>query len=75
MGSDADITVLDPGFTGKISAANQHQKVDYTPYEGFDVKCRVDTVLLNGEIAVEDGKVVAEKQGRFVSRGPSQFWR
>ena len=75
VGSDADITVLDPGFAGKISAANQHQRVDYTPYEGFDVRCRVDTVLLGGEIAVEDGRVTAEKRGRYVKRGPTQFWR
>ena len=75
VGSDADITVLDPNFTGKISAASQHQRVDYTPYEGFDVRGRVDTVLLNGEIAVENGKVVAEQRGRYVKRGPSQFWR
>lgn len=75
VGSDADITVLDPGYTGTITASSQHQRVDYTPYEGFDVRCRVDTVLLNGEIAVEGGKVVAEKRGRFVRRGPSQFWR
>lgn len=75
VGSDADITVLDPGFTGVISAAQQVQRVDYTPYEGFDVECRVDTVLLNGEPAVEGGRVTAEKKGRYVKRGPSQFWR
>lgn len=75
VGSDADITVLDPGFTGKISAANQYQKVDYTPYEGFETRCRVDTVLLNGQTAVENGVVVAEKRGRYVKRGPSRFWR
>lgn len=75
VGSDADITILDPAFTGKISAAAQHQRVDYTPYEGFETKCRVDTVLLNGELAVERGAVAAEGRGRYVKRGPSRFWR
>ena len=36
---------------------------------------RTDTVLLNGQIAVEGGRVVREGLGTFVSRGPSQFWR
>ena len=36
---------------------------------------RTETVLLGGEIAVEDGKVVKEGLGKYVSRGPSQFWR
>lgn len=75
VGSDADLTVLDPNFTGRITAASQHQRVDYTPYEGFEAKCRVDTVLLNGQVAVEHGEVTAEKQGRYVKRGASQFWR
>ena len=75
VGSDADITVLDPNFTGIITASAQHQRVDYTPYEGFETKCRVDTVLLGGEIAVEGGRVTAGKLGRYVKRGPSQFWR
>ena len=75
VGSDADITILDPNDSGVISAEHQHQRVDYTPYEGFETRCRVDTVLLGGEIAVENGKVVAEKRGHYVKRGPSQFWR
>lgn len=75
VGSDADITILDPAYTGHITAAAQHQNVDYTPYEGFEVKYRVDRVLLSGELAVEDGRVVRPGQGRYVRRGPSQFWR
>ena len=36
---------------------------------------RADTVLLSGETAVESGRVVLENRGRYVSRGPAQFWR
>ena len=39
------------------------------------MKGRADTVLLNGKVAVEGGKVVQENLGRYVRRGPSQFWR
>ena len=33
------------------------------------------TVLLSGEVAVEDGRVVRTGLGRFVRRGPAGFWR
>lgn len=75
VGSDADITILDPAYEGHITAAAQHQAVDYTPYEGHEASCRVDTVLLSGEIAVQAGQVTLPGRGRFVHRGPSGFWR
>ncbi len=48
---------------------------NYTPYEGMEMAGRTDTVLLDGQVAVRDGKVVQEGLGHYVSRGPSQFWR
>ncbi len=75
VGSDADIVILDTEYTGHITAADQHQTVDYTPYEGMETRGRVETVLLSGETAVEDGRVVKTGRGRFVRRGPSLFWR
>ena len=75
VGSDADIVIFDPEYTGRITAAAQRQAVDYTPYEGFEAKGRVEAVLLSGEPAVEGGRVVSRGRGRYVRRGPSQFWR
>lgn len=75
VGSDADITILDPNQPGVITAASQHQNVDYTPYEGFHTACTVDTVLLNGELAVSRGEVRQTCRGQYVSRGPCAFWR
>ena len=75
VGSDADLVIFDPARRGRITAAAQHQAADYTPYEGFETRGRVDTVLLSGEIAVEDGRVAAEGRGRFVRRGQCRFWR
>lgn len=75
VGSDADIVIFDPEYTGRITAAAQRQAVDYTPYEGFETRGRVETVLLSGETAVEAGQVIAPGRGRFVHRGPSEFWR
>lgn len=75
VGSDADIVIFDPDSTWRITAETQYQNVDYTPYEGMEMAGRADTVLLSGETAVESGRVVLENRGRYVSRGPAQFWR
>ena len=75
VGSDADLVIFDPNDTGRITAETQYQNVDYTPYEGMELRGRVDTVLLGGEVAGEGGRVLLERRGRYVSRGPSGFWR
>lgn len=75
VGSDADIVILDTNYTARITSESQYQAVDYTPYEGMEAKCRVETVLLSGEIAVENGKIIAENRGRYIHRGPCQLWR
>lgn len=73
--SDADIVIWDPTFESIISAADQLQNVDYSPYEGWRIKGRADTVLLEGQIAVGDGKLVREGLGRYIKRGLPEFWR
>ena len=75
VGSDADIVIFDQDHTWRITAEAQYQRVDYTPYEGMEMAGRTDTVLLSGQVAVAGGKVVAEGLGRYVHRGPAQFWR
>ena len=72
VGSDADLVIWDPQYYGVISAKEQLQKVDYTPYEGMEVKGRAEVVLLQGKLVVEQGKVILEKEGRYVSRGTCQ---
>ncbi len=62
-GSDADLVIFDPGRTATISAATQHQRVDYTPYEGMRVQGMPDTVLLRGRVIVQGGEYVGGKGG------------
>lgn len=71
-GSDADLVIWDPEYQGVITAAEQLQRCDYTPYEGFAVKGRADQVLLMGKVVAEQGRVLLEKEGRYVHRGPRQ---
>lgn len=74
VGSDGDVTVIDPDKTSRISAAAQHQRVDYTPYEGMEATA-VSHVFLGGVLAYSSGKVLGAGRGRYVRRGPAGFWR
>ena len=65
-GSDADITVYDPSVKWTISVNNQHQNVDHTPYEGFEVEGQMKYVYVNGQLAVKDGEPTGVQAGQFV---------
>ena len=66
-GSDADIVVFDPAAEGRITAEDQSQNVDYTPYEGIQTRGAVERVYLRGVLAAEDGRMF-RTTGRFVHR-------
>jgi dihydropyrimidinase len=69
IGSDADIVVWDPRTEGVITAKDQHQNVDYTPYEGFKKKGRIEYVFLNGEQVIEHGRLIdSNARGKYVYR-------
>ncbi len=70
-GSDGDIVVWDPKYTSTISAAGQLQNVDYTPYEGIEIKGRPQYVFLRGQLVAQEGKVISDKQGIYIHRGTS----
>ena len=69
-GSDGDIVVWNPDTKWTISVENQVANVDYSPFEGTDVKGKAELVFLKGRLAAENGKVVLEKTGEFVPRKP-----
>ena len=45
----------------EIKAADQFTKCNWTPFEGWKVKGKVRKVVLRGQVAFEDGKVLAEQ--------------
>ena len=71
-GSDGDIVVYDPGEDGVISAADQAQNVDYTPYEGWKTAGSIAQVYLRGQLAVDHGRVL-ETKGQFIRRGKNEL--
>ena len=69
IGSDADIAIWDPEETRTVRAADQHDAMDYTPYEGMELTGWPVTVLSRGERVIDAGSLVAEAgRGRFVAR-------
>lgn len=67
-GADADVCVWDPSVSWTISAQNQHQAVDYTPWEGFAARGRARLVFVNGVLSVVDGEPTGATPGRYVAR-------
>ena len=67
-GSDADITVWDPAATSVITAKEQQQNVDYTPYEGFALHGMPAAVYVNGVLAAEYGRPTGAVAGEYCKR-------
>lgn len=67
VGSDADIIILDPAYKGTVRLNDNPNGVDYNIYEGKELLGRVETVLLRGNVVVENAKFTGEYgQGQFV---------
>ncbi|MEJ7627132.1 MAG: dihydropyrimidinase [Ferruginibacter sp.] len=68
-GSDADIVIFDPNEKHILSAKTHHMNVDYSGYEGWEVTGKVKTVLLRGQVAIENNNCLLEKgYGKFIRR-------
>ena len=67
-GSDADIVIFDPNAPHVIHAATNLHNCDNSPYEGYEAAGRTRDVILNGELVVENGLLVASGKGEYVHR-------
>lgn len=71
VGSDADIGLWDPGATWTVRNELLHHAVDYTPYEGLELRGRCVTTYSRGVALWQDGEVVGTPgHGRFLRRSP-----
>ena len=70
VGSDADIVIFDPNGETKFGVEHEHMNVDYSSYEGWTVKGKVETVLSRGRVVVENGEHTGRQgDGQFIKRG------
>ncbi len=69
VGSDADLLIFDPKEKHTLSTATHHMNVDYSAYEGWNLKGKCKTTILRGKVAIDNGKVCIPKgYGQFVKR-------
>ena len=72
IGGDADLLVWDPNAEMTITQSELHHAVDYTNYEGMQVRGLPRTVILRGQIIAQDREFVGEPgAGQFLHRGKS----
>ena len=70
VGSDADIVIFDPEKEHTFGVEKEHMNVDYSSYEGWRVKGKVETVLSRGRVVIENGKHTGKQgDGLFLKRG------
>ena len=71
VGSDADLVIWDPEWTGKISAATHSMATDYSAFEGREVLGRAELVTVRGKVMVRHGEWCGETGwGEFLPRQP-----
>src|SRR5213076_776411 len=56
VGSDADVVIFDPNKEHTFGVEAEHMNVDYSSYEGWTVKGKVETVVSRGRVVIEKGE-------------------
>lgn len=68
-GADADITIINPNSEYTLTRSMLHGAVDYTCFEGMELKGKIDTVIQNGKVAYKDNAFFGKKgDGKFIKR-------
>lgn len=74
VGSDADIVIFDPKKKHTISVKTHHMNCDYSSYEGWELTGKTETVLLRGQIAIENENCLLKAgNGKFIPRGKTSL--
>ena len=70
VGSDADIVIFDPEKEHTFGVENEHMSVDYSSYEGWNMKGKVEIVLSRGRVVIDNGEHTGKAgDGQFLKRG------
>ena len=68
-GKDADIAIWDPEVSRTVSAADLHDNMEYTPYEGMQITGWPTMVIQRGKVVIEDNELKVNRgDGEFVPR-------
>lgn len=66
VGSDADVTILNPYVEHVLSKETAHTKADYIPYEGINIKGGIAHVFLRGHHVVNNGELINAHLGKCI---------
>jgi allantoinase len=66
-GADADLTLVDPAGSSRISNDRMHALNPVTTWDGWDLRGRATTAVLGGVVAMRDGEPAGPRHGRFVA--------
>jgi len=66
---DADLVLWDPEARHTISAKTHHMRVDYSMFEGFQVRGNARQVFSRGELVVDGERFLGEAgRGQYLRR-------
>ncbi|MDR1533248.1 MAG: dihydropyrimidinase [Clostridiales bacterium] len=69
-GSDADLMIINPAKQFKIQKSTLHENVDYTVYDGMELRGDIEYTISRGEVAVHCHNWIGSRGwGRFIKRG------
>jgi dihydropyrimidinase len=70
IGSDADLTIIDPEHRVRIATERMQSASDFEPHEGYEAVGWPVKTILRGQVVVEDGELRAEPgSGELIRRG------
>lgn len=68
IGYDADVVLLDPNESFMVRAKESESAQGYTPFEGVELKGKVKSTFLRGNLIYDKGKIKGKAQGKYLSR-------
>ena len=69
IGADADLAIIHPTRTHRVTPSEMETNADWSPFEGWDLAGFARTTLSRGEVIVDDYKVVGrEGRGQWLPR-------
>ena len=68
VGYDADFAILDIDKTWTVDSDKLEGSSDFSIYNGRELKGKVETTILRGEIIVENGEITGSPKGKYIRR-------
>ncbi len=68
VGYDADIVLMNPDESFIVRAEESESQQGYTPFEGMELKGKVKSTFLRGNLIYHNDKVIGESNGQYLFR-------